>query len=145
MPVLAGIEYDALVYGLDVVPRRDIEIVWGDVLHLLVPQHVLQGLARWHVQVSRVVLPVNLLQQELSPQYVGLVHVEDGIEYLGELVSHVEHVHETEGLPVVLGHWKVYLEGVLGLLYHVLLVVVEAPLKLYVHLLVDVTQLSVNV
>ena len=114
-------------------------------MHLLVPKHVLQCLLCWDIQVSAVVLVVYLLKYELSDKDVGLVNVKHSVVYLVELVSHVEHVNETESRPIAVGDWKLHLERVLCLLYDMFLSVVEVLLKLYVHFLVDVTELSVNV
>ena len=119
--------------------------MWCNVLHLLVSKHVLQCLLSWDIQVSAVVLVVYLLQYELSDQDVGLVHVKHGVVYLVELVTDVEHVNETESRPIAVGYWKLHLEGILCLLYHVFFSVVKVLLKLYVNFLVDVTEFSVNV
>ena len=145
MLVVASVVYDVRVNLLDVVPSRYVELVWCNVLHLLVPKHVLQCLLCWDIQVSAVVLVVYLLKYELSDKDVGLVHVKHGVVYLVELVSNVEHVHETESRPIAVSDWKLNLERVLSLLYYMFLRVVEVLLKLYVHFLVDVTELSVNV
>ena len=145
MLVAASVVYDVRVNLLDVIPSRDVELVWCNVLHLLVTKHVLQCLLCRDIQVSAVVLVVYLLKYELSDQDVGLVHVKHGVVYLVELVSHVEHVHETESRPIAVGDWKLHLEGILSLLYDMFLRVVKVLLKLYVHFLVNITKFSVNI
>ena len=145
MLVVASVVYDVRVNLLDVIPSRDEELVWCNVLHLLVPKHVLQCLLRWDIQVSAVVLVVYLLKDKLPDKDVGLVNVKHSVVYLVELVSNVEHVHETERRPIAVCYRELNLERVLSLLYHVFLRVVKVLLKLYVNFLVDVTEFSVNV
>ena len=110
MLVVASVVYDVRVNLFDVVPSGNVVLVWCNVLHLLVSKHVLQGLLRWDIQVSAVVLIVYLLKYELSDKDVGLVHVKHSVVYLVELVSNVEHVHETESRPIAVGYWKLHLE-----------------------------------
>ena len=145
MLVVTSVVYDVRVNLFDVVPSGNVVLMWCNVLHLLVSKHVLQCLLSWDIQVSAVVLVVYLLQYKLSDQDVGLVHVKHSVVYLVELVSDVEHVHETESRPIAVSDWELNLERVLCFLYHVFLRVVKVLLKLYVHFLVDVTEFSVNV
>ena len=145
MLVVASVVYDVRVNLVDVIPCRDVKLVWCNVLHLLVSKHVLQCLLCWNIQVSAVVLVVYLLKYELPDKDVGLVNVKHGVVYLVELVTDVEHVNETERRPIAVSDWKLHLEGVLSLLYDMFLSVVKVLLKLYVHFLVDVTEFSVNV